>query len=158
MARRGDSVVGIDLGKHVFKAVALQRRNDSRFVLTNFALCKAPEIICYSGRAGARNKGSDERAWEQWKRLRRRCFRRRFAPSYYRAAKHAGGIVAQRASTERTGRAEPGMQGVRPRRRAGQFAGARGRDRRSPKEAAPRCRLRWQRRHAISSAACCAPK
>ena len=45
MARRGDSVVGIDLGKHVFKAVALQRRNDSRFVLTNFALHKVPETM-----------------------------------------------------------------------------------------------------------------
>ncbi len=45
MARRGDSVVGIDLGKHSFKAVALQRRNDSRFVLTNFAIHKVPENL-----------------------------------------------------------------------------------------------------------------
>ena len=37
MAKRADSVVGIDLGKHVLKAVALRRKNDARFVLTNFA-------------------------------------------------------------------------------------------------------------------------
>ncbi len=45
MARRGDTVVGIDLGKHTFKAVALQRRNDARFVLNNFALHKVPETL-----------------------------------------------------------------------------------------------------------------
>lgn len=38
MAKRGDSVVGIDLGTRVFKAVALRRAGDSRLVLTNFAL------------------------------------------------------------------------------------------------------------------------
>lgn len=38
MARRGDSVIGIDLGKRVFKGVTLRRRADSRFVLTNFSL------------------------------------------------------------------------------------------------------------------------
>ena len=37
MARRGDSVIGIDLGKRMFKGVALKRRGDERFVLTNFA-------------------------------------------------------------------------------------------------------------------------
>lgn len=37
MARRGDSVIGLDLGKRVFKGVALKRRGDARFVLTNFA-------------------------------------------------------------------------------------------------------------------------
>lgn len=37
MARRGNSVIGIDLGKRVIKGVALRRRNDSRLVLTNFA-------------------------------------------------------------------------------------------------------------------------
>jgi Tfp pilus assembly PilM family ATPase len=37
MARRGDSVIGLDLGKRVFKGVALKRRGDGRFVLTNFA-------------------------------------------------------------------------------------------------------------------------
>jgi len=43
MARRGDSVVGIDLGKHVFKAVALRRKGDSQFVLTSFASRQVPE-------------------------------------------------------------------------------------------------------------------
>jgi len=43
MARRADSVVGIDLGKHVLKGVALRRKNDSRFVLTSFASRPVPE-------------------------------------------------------------------------------------------------------------------
>jgi Tfp pilus assembly PilM family ATPase len=43
MARRGDSVVGIDLGKHVFKGVALRRKSNSRFVLTSFASRQVPE-------------------------------------------------------------------------------------------------------------------
>src|SRR5713226_8874458 len=43
MAKRADSVVGIDLGKHVLKGVALQRRSDSRFILTNFASRPVPE-------------------------------------------------------------------------------------------------------------------
>jgi type IV pilus assembly protein PilM len=43
MAKRADSVVGIDLGKHVLKAVALRRKNDARFVLTNFASRPVPE-------------------------------------------------------------------------------------------------------------------
>ncbi len=42
MARRGDSVIGIDLGKHSFKGVTLQRRSDARIVLTNFALRQVP--------------------------------------------------------------------------------------------------------------------
>ena len=37
MARRGNSVFGIDLGKHVFKGVLLQRKSDDRFVLTSYA-------------------------------------------------------------------------------------------------------------------------
>src|SRR5947207_15587190 len=37
MAKRADSVVGIDLGKHVLKGVALRRKGDSRFILTSFA-------------------------------------------------------------------------------------------------------------------------
>jgi Tfp pilus assembly PilM family ATPase len=48
MARRGDSVVGIDLGKRVFKGVALRRRNDSRFVLTSYASREVPEVIATS--------------------------------------------------------------------------------------------------------------
>jgi len=43
MGRRADSVIGIDLGKHVFKGVTLRRKGDSRFVLTSFASHKVPE-------------------------------------------------------------------------------------------------------------------
>jgi type IV pilus assembly protein PilM len=43
MARRADSVVGIDLGKHAFKAVLLRRKSDARLVLTNFASRVVPE-------------------------------------------------------------------------------------------------------------------
>jgi Tfp pilus assembly PilM family ATPase len=43
MAKRADSVVGIDLGKHVLKGVALRRKGDQRFVLTSFASRPVPE-------------------------------------------------------------------------------------------------------------------
>lgn len=43
MAKRADSVVGIDLGKHTLKGVALRRKNDNRFVLTSFASRPVPE-------------------------------------------------------------------------------------------------------------------
>lgn len=45
MARRGDSVFGIDLGKHVFKGVLLQRKGDDRFVLTSYASREVPENL-----------------------------------------------------------------------------------------------------------------
>jgi Tfp pilus assembly PilM family ATPase len=45
MARRGDSVIGIDLGKRVFKAVALRRKSDQRLLLTSFASHEVPEEI-----------------------------------------------------------------------------------------------------------------
>jgi Tfp pilus assembly PilM family ATPase len=45
MGKRGDSVIGIDLGKHAFKGVALRQKNDSRFVLTNFASREVPETF-----------------------------------------------------------------------------------------------------------------
>jgi Tfp pilus assembly PilM family ATPase len=45
MARRGNSVVGIDLGKHVFKGVILQRKGDERFVLTSYASREVPEEL-----------------------------------------------------------------------------------------------------------------
>jgi Tfp pilus assembly PilM family ATPase len=45
MARRGDSVVGIDLGKRAFKGVTLKRKSDARFVLTSFASREVPEQI-----------------------------------------------------------------------------------------------------------------
>ena len=45
MGKRGDSVIGIDLGKHAFKAVSLRRKSDSRLVLTSFASREVPEIF-----------------------------------------------------------------------------------------------------------------
>lgn len=44
MAKPANSVIGIDLGKHVFKSVLLQRKGDHRFVLTHYASHKVPEI------------------------------------------------------------------------------------------------------------------
>src|SRR3954470_4380097 len=45
MARRGNSVFGIDLGKHVFKGVLLQRKGEDRFVLTSYASRAVPEEL-----------------------------------------------------------------------------------------------------------------
>jgi Tfp pilus assembly PilM family ATPase len=45
MARRGNSVFGIDLGKHVFKGVLLERKGDNRFVLTSYASREVPEEL-----------------------------------------------------------------------------------------------------------------
>lgn len=45
MAKRGNSVFGIDLGKHVFKGVLLQRKGDERFVLTSYASREVPEDL-----------------------------------------------------------------------------------------------------------------
>ena len=53
MARRGNSVIGIDLGKHVFKGVLLQRKGDDRFVLTNYASREVPEADRDRRRSGA---------------------------------------------------------------------------------------------------------
>lgn len=45
MAKRGNSVIGIDLGKHVFKGVVLHRKGDARYVLTSYASREVPEIL-----------------------------------------------------------------------------------------------------------------
>ncbi len=45
MAKTANSVIGIDLGKHQFKAVLLQRKGEQRYVLTNFASRVVPETI-----------------------------------------------------------------------------------------------------------------
>ena len=45
MAKSSNSVVGIDLGKHVFKSVLLQRKGNDRFVLTNYASRTVPATI-----------------------------------------------------------------------------------------------------------------
>ncbi|HEY2800249.1 MAG TPA: pilus assembly protein PilM [Chthoniobacterales bacterium] len=42
MAKPTNSVIGIDLGKHTFKSVLLQRKGDQRFVLTNYASRTVP--------------------------------------------------------------------------------------------------------------------
>jgi type IV pilus assembly protein PilM len=45
MAKSSNSAVGIDLGKHVFKSVLLQRKGDDRYVLTNYASHPVPDTI-----------------------------------------------------------------------------------------------------------------
>ncbi len=45
MAKRGNSVIGIDLGKSFFKGVVLQRKGDARYVLTNYASRQVPETM-----------------------------------------------------------------------------------------------------------------
>ncbi|MEP6956741.1 MAG: hypothetical protein ABI883_07930 [Chthoniobacterales bacterium] len=45
MAKRGNSVIGIDLGKHALKGVLLQRKSDSRYVLTSYASREVPENL-----------------------------------------------------------------------------------------------------------------
>ena len=48
MAKSANSVIGIDLGKQVFKGVLLQRKGDHRYVLTNFASHPVPDTIATS--------------------------------------------------------------------------------------------------------------
>ncbi|MBA3883660.1 MAG: pilus assembly protein PilM [Chthoniobacterales bacterium] len=43
MGKRGNSVIGIDLGKHVFKGVVLHRKGQDRYVLTSYASRDVPE-------------------------------------------------------------------------------------------------------------------
>lgn len=45
MAKHANSVIGIDLGKHHFKGVLLQRKGVDRIVLTNFVSRPVPETI-----------------------------------------------------------------------------------------------------------------
>jgi Tfp pilus assembly PilM family ATPase len=45
MAKRGNSVIGIDLGKHVLKGVLLHRKGDARYVLTSYASRQVPEDL-----------------------------------------------------------------------------------------------------------------
>lgn len=42
MAKRGNSVIGIDLGKHALKGVLLHRKADARYVLTSYASREVP--------------------------------------------------------------------------------------------------------------------
>ncbi len=52
MAKRSNSVIGIDLGKHVFKGVVLQRKGDNRFVLTGYASHQVPEKFATADELG----------------------------------------------------------------------------------------------------------
>jgi len=45
MARRGNSVIGIDLGKHRYKAVLLSKKSETRYVLTSFASHEVSEDL-----------------------------------------------------------------------------------------------------------------
>ncbi len=56
MAKRGTSVIGIDLGKHIFKGVVLQRKGDERFVLTNYASHQVPENLDTADQLGTEIK------------------------------------------------------------------------------------------------------
>src|SRR5207244_12577365 len=43
MAKRGNSVIGIDLGKRAYKAVLLNKKSETRYALTSFASHEVPE-------------------------------------------------------------------------------------------------------------------
>jgi len=45
MAKRGNSVIGIDLGKRTYKAVLLNKKSDTRYALTSFASHEVPEDV-----------------------------------------------------------------------------------------------------------------
>ena len=45
MAKRGNSVIGIDLGKRAYKAVLLNKKSDTRYALTSFASHEVPEEV-----------------------------------------------------------------------------------------------------------------
>src|SRR2546421_7334551 len=45
MAKRGNSVIGIDLGKRAYKAVLLNKKSETRYALTSFASHEVPEEV-----------------------------------------------------------------------------------------------------------------
>ena len=45
MAKRGNSVIGIDLGKRAYKAVLLNKKSETRYVLSSFASHEVPEEV-----------------------------------------------------------------------------------------------------------------
>ena len=100
MARRGDSVIGIDLGKHVFKGVSLRRKSDSRFVLTSFASREVPEELQRADELGAADQTAAEGARRQRQRLRHRHFRSDLASAHHRTTEHAGRSASQRPAPE----------------------------------------------------------
>ena len=100
MAKRADSVVGIDLGKHVLKGVALRRKGDSRFILTSFASRPVPEDFA-----------SAEDLSRELKQLLRELGGSAKACAF--------AVSPERIAIERARGLESGMQRLRARRRAG---------------------------------------
>ena len=94
MARRGNSVFGIDLGKHVFKGVLLQRKGDDRFVLTSYASREVPDDLTTPEEL-ASNSSSCSRISAEAPKVRDRRFRSRIAPAHRRAAEYADRSFAQ---------------------------------------------------------------
>ena len=45
MAKRGNSVIGVDLGKRAYKAVLLNRKSETRYALSSFASHEVPENL-----------------------------------------------------------------------------------------------------------------
>jgi len=45
MAKRGNSVIGIDLGKRTYKAVLVNKKSETRYALTSFASHEVPEEV-----------------------------------------------------------------------------------------------------------------
>src|SRR5213079_2035840 len=45
MAKRGNSVIGIDLGKCAYKAVLLNKKSETRYAMTSFASHEVPEEV-----------------------------------------------------------------------------------------------------------------
>src|SRR5437899_12735448 len=45
MAKRGNSVIGIDLGKRAYKAVLLNKKSETRYALSSFASHEVPEEV-----------------------------------------------------------------------------------------------------------------
>jgi Tfp pilus assembly PilM family ATPase len=45
MAKRGNSVIGIDLGKRTYKAVLLNKKSETRYALTSFASHEVPDEV-----------------------------------------------------------------------------------------------------------------
>jgi hypothetical protein len=43
MAKRGNSVIGIDLGKRAYKAVLLNKKSETRYALSSFAHTRCPK-------------------------------------------------------------------------------------------------------------------
>ncbi len=118
MARRGNSVVGIDFGKHVFKGVVLQRKGDDRFVLTNYASREVPEDLATPDDLAQQLKLLFKDLGASTKGLCHRGFRSRIAPPNHRTAQYSNRSFAQRLETQWPHGPEPGMQGFRPRLRA----------------------------------------